>query len=168
MVIRSMSFVAILSFIIVCVCGTVGAAGPEAAVHPCIFQQALRAAGLEAKLIGQDEDSDYPMSLYIADLKGSSVTIGFPSAGLQRGKPFMLIIDEYPATVQCTAEGQLVVVDGDQNIAATGIFGIVGCILQTVFNMVSNILSAAVHLNILGILESVIDGVLTLISCIFF
>ncbi len=128
----------------------------------------IKAAGAYSEIIASDPLTGYPCSVYIPDLKGSTVTIGFPSSGLRPGKPFLLEIDGMLATVSCTRDGKLSVVDGDERIAAAGIFGTLECLFSAVLTMLADVFDSILSLDILGVLEAIVSGILGVIICIVY
>jgi hypothetical protein len=137
---------------------------------PCakagLLQFPLRAAGIHSEIIPSDPDTGYATSLYISDFRGSTVTIGIPSAGLRRGSPFLLEIDGQMATVICTRDGSLAVVDGDERIVTSGVFDIIGCILTEVVGSVVDLIEAIAGLNIIGIVEAAFRLILAVFECV--
>lgn len=140
----------------------------EPVVQPALFQSALKAAGVFSERIVADSQTGDICSVYIPDLKGSTVTIGFPSSGLKPGKPFFLEIDGMQATVTCTGDGKMSLIDGDERIIATGIFGTLECLFNTVLTMLADVFDAILTLDILGFLEAIVSGILGVIICIIY
>jgi hypothetical protein len=155
----------ILSF---CCAASAFAAHLSPAVQPAVFQRMIQAAGTYCEIIESDPDTEYPFSIYIPDLKGSTVTIGFPSTGLRPGMPFLLEIDGLQATVTCARDGKLSLVNGDERIVATGIFSTLECLFDTVLSMLANVFDSILSFDILGVLESIVSGILGVINCIIF
>ncbi len=140
----------------------------QPAVKASFFQSIIKAAGIQSEIISSDPDSGYPSSVYMPYLRGSSVTIGFPPGGLRPGVPFLLEIDGTLATVICTDDGKLTILDGDRRMAATGIFSTLECLFSAILTMLSNLFDAILSLDILGILESIVSGILSIINCIIY
>jgi len=138
------------------------------AMQPSVFHGMIKAAGTYCEIIASDPDTGYPFSVYIPDLKGSTVTIGLPAAGLGAGKQFLLEIDGIQATVTCTRDGKLSLVEGDERIIATGIFGTLECIFTAVLTMLADVFDAILSLDILGVLEAIVSGILGVIICIVY
>jgi len=134
-------------------------------IKPQFLQASLKSAGIASEYI-LSSDADYSRSLYIPSLKGSSVTIGFPAAGLLPGRPFLLEIDGVTALVTFTRDRKLGVVSGDSRIENVEAFGTVGCILTSVFGMVEDILNNVSELNIFGIVAAVFTGVMNILGCL--
>lgn len=143
------------------VCG----AQPEAAISPALFQRMMRIVGFNvATYPGPDED--YPYMVSVQGLRDVSFTLGFPEGGIKPYTPFYLENDDAAALVELTDEGTIAVLEGDSRVVSTGILSAIACILTTILNMVADILEAVFTLNILGILEAVLDGVVSLLYCI--
>lgn len=140
----------------------------EPSLTPAFFQSALKAAGVFSEKIVSDPDTGYPHCVYIPDLRGATVTIGFPSTGLRRETLFLLEIDGMLATVICTDDGKLTILDGDKRMAATGIFGTLECLFNEVLTMLADLFEAIFSLNIVGILESIFGGIFGVIICILY
>ena len=158
-----------LFFMFFCCFGTRSYAGLQPpGIQPPMFQSMIRAAGISSEIIESDPETGYPWSVYIADVKGSTVTIGFPSSGLKPGKPFLLEIDGMPATLTCTREGKLSLVDGDERIVAAGIFGTLECLFSTVLTMLADVFDSILSLDILGLIEAIVSGLLGVITCIVY
>ena len=139
----------------------------EPSVKPAFFQSALKAAGIFSETIVSDLDTGYSSAVYVPDFKGSEVTIGFPSTGLSRGTPFLLEIDGMTATVRCSDDGKLEFLGGDKRIVNSGVFDIIGCILNNILESVVNLIESIATLNIAGILEAVFGLVSGIITCAF-
>lgn len=157
--------IVILFFIFACCNLQPAHAAATASIKPQLFKTSLKSAGIASELI-RSADTDFPLSLYIPSLGDSSVSIGFPAGGLLQGKPFLLEIDGVTALVTYTTDRKLQVIDGDSRIETISAFGLVGCIIGSVFDMVGNILENVATLNILGIVASVFNGVISILSCI--
>jgi hypothetical protein len=128
----------------------------------------LQATGTNAEIIASDPATGYPSCVYIPDLKGSSVTIGFPASGVLPGKSFMLEIDGMQATVACAGDGRLRLVAGDERVRAAGIFGTLECLFNTILTMLAEVFDSILSLDILGFLESIVSGILGVIICIIY
>ncbi|MBN2107375.1 MAG: hypothetical protein JW832_08100 [Deltaproteobacteria bacterium] len=138
------------------------------ALHPSFFQGMLQATGVSCEIIASDPSAGCPSCVYIPDLKGSTVTIGFPVSGLLPGKPFMLEIDGMQATVAFAGSGSLLFVDGDERVSAAGIFGTLECLFNTILTMLAEAFDSILSLDILGFLESIVSGILGVIICIIY
>jgi hypothetical protein len=164
------TFFAATIFLLVPFCTPSGCFAEHAqpALKAPFFQSIIKAAGIHSVIISSDTDTGYPSSVYLPYLKGSSVTIGLPPDGLRRGAPFLLEIDGMLATVICTDDGKLKILDGDRRMAATGIFSTLECLFSAVLTMLANLFDAILSLDILGILESIVGGILSIINCIIY
>ena len=139
----------------------------EPSLKPPLFQSSLKAAGIFSERIASDPDTGYTAGIYMPNFKGSAVTIGFPSTGLRRGAPFLLEIDGMTATVRCSDDGKLEFLGGDKRIVNSGVFDIIGCILNNILESVVNLIESIATLNIAGILEAVFGLVSGIITCAF-
>jgi hypothetical protein len=139
----------------------------EPSVKPVIFQSALKAAGIFSERIVSDPGTGYPCAVYMRDYKGSEVTIGFPSAGLRRGAPFLLAIDGMTAIVRCADDGKLAIISGDERIVQSGVFDIIGCILSNTLESLGDLIEAIANVNIGGILQAVAKLVFGILDCDF-
>lgn len=150
-------------------CGSVPTqAGPcEPALQTAFFQSALKAAGVASERIASDSVNGYSGFVYMPDFKGSEVTIGFPSAGLRRGTPFLLAIDGMAALVQYSADGKLAIVGGDRRIAGSGVFDIIECILSNALESVGDLIESIAHLDVAGIIKAVAQLVFGILDCDF-
>ena len=79
----------------------------------------------------------------------------------------MLEIDGMLATVSLN-KGRLSFLDGDRRIVEQGIFGTLDCIFNEVLTTLAAIFDAILSLDILGLIEAIVSGVLGVISCILF
>ena len=136
-------------------------------VQPVLLQHLLKIAQVPAELIENSPDSPFPTSVYIPELKGSSVTIGFPASGIRRQAPFYLEIDGAAATVMIGAQGGLAIIDGDGRITATGIFSALDCIFSAIITMIDDFFYALLHFDFLGMLTAIFNGIHWIINCIF-
>ncbi|MCX5900085.1 MAG: hypothetical protein NTX06_05005 [Proteobacteria bacterium] len=118
-------------------------------------------------MIVSDPDTGYSSAVYVRDFKGSEVTIGFPSTGLSRGTPFLIVIDGMTATVRCSDDGKLEFSGGDKRIVNSGVFDIIGCIINNILESVVDLIESIAKLNIAGILEAVFRLVSGIITCAF-
>ena len=164
------TFFAAFIFLLIPFCNPTGCFAEHAqpAVNPSFFQCMIKAAGIHSEIISSDPDTGYSSSVYIPYLRGSSVTIFFPTAGLRRGAPFLLEIDGMLATVICTDDGKLTIWDGDRRMAAAGIFSTLECIFSAVLTALADLFDAILSLDILGILEAIVGGILSIINCIIY
>ena len=139
----------------------------DPSLKPALFQSSLKAAGIFSKRIVYDSDAGYTAGIYMPYFKGSAVTIGFPAAGLRLGAPFLLEIDGMAATVQFDADGKLKIIDGDQRVADSGVFGIIECILSNALESVGDLIDSIANLNIPGIVKAVVKLVFGILDCDF-
>jgi hypothetical protein len=139
----------------------------DTSVQPAFFQGALKAAGIFSERIAADPGTGYPCAVYLRDFHGSEVTVGFPSTGLRRGIPFLLAIDGMAAIVKCSDDGKLAIVAGDERIASSGVFDIIGCILSNALESVGDLIEAIGDLNVVGILQAVAKLVFGIFNCDF-
>ena len=166
---RRISFLTCLFCLFSFFCAAGAFAGHSSpALHPSFFQSMIQATGTYSEIIASDPATGYPSCVYIPDLQGSSVTIGFPASGLLPGEPFMLEIDGMQATVACTGDGRLSLVEGDERVIAAGIFGTLECLFNTVLTMLAEMFDSILSLDILGFLESIVSGILGVIICIIY
>jgi hypothetical protein len=165
---NSLSGVVTATLLLLCLSAPAQARTFELSLKPSVFQSILTAAGTYSEIIASDPDTGYSCSVYIPYIKGATVTVGFPSAGLRREAPFLLEINGIPATVTYSKAGKLAILDGDERMAATGIFGTLECLFSEVFTMVADFFAAIFSLNILGALEAIVSGILGVIICILY
>jgi hypothetical protein len=135
-----------------------------APIKPQVLQVYLQSAGIQSE-IQPSSDTAFSHSLYIPNLKDSAVTMSFPAEGLLQGRTFELEIDGMTALATFTRDRKLEVAAGDSRIEEVEAFGAVSCILDSVFQMVDDILKNVFTLNIFGIIAAVFKGVINIISC---
>jgi hypothetical protein len=149
--------------------GTFAFAGApcRAVIHPELLCSLLNAAGLQAETLRSGDER----GVSISSLHGRQLYIGFPESGLVRNQPFFLQIDQTGMYVELTDGADLLIVshecgayDAEDDVAYSGVLGMVACILDAVFDMVEGIL--ANPLNVLGILNAVFEGVLEIMDCV--
>jgi hypothetical protein len=164
---RNFCIVLTASLLLLCVTSPTQARTFEPSLNPAFVQQTLKTAGIYSEIIDSDPVAGYPYSVYIPNLKGSTVTISFPKAGLRSGIPFLLEIDGMTATVRCSDDGKLEFLGGDKRIVNSGVFDIIGCILNNILESVVDLIESIAKLNIAGILEAVFGLVSGIITCAF-
>jgi len=162
---KSTAFIFALVAFVVCTEQFAYAGKTSASIQPKFLQASIKSAGIQSEIV-LSSDAVFSRNLYIPDLKGSTVTIGFPATGLVPGKSFSLEIDGMMALVTYTHDRKLEVAAGDSRIETAGAFGLVSCILTSVFDMVEGILKNTATLNIFGIISAVFTGVINIIGCV--
>jgi hypothetical protein len=140
------------------------AAQPETGMSPALFQRMMLCIGLSATT-QPGPDKAFPALVTVEGINNAWFAVGFPAGGLKRNAPFYLATDDGAGLVQLSDAGGLSVIAGD--VRPSGILDALACILTTIALMVAEILTAALTLNILGILSAVLNGVVGLLSCIF-
>ena len=136
------------------------------AVKPALVQHMLKIAQVPLEVVENSPDAPFPSSIYIPELAGSSVTIGFPAAGIQRQAPFYLEIDGAAATVMVGAHGGLKIIDGDSRVTASGIFSVIQCLISTILTTMQAIFYALFTFDILGMITAFFDGIRWIINCL--
>jgi hypothetical protein len=164
---KKFSIVGTVCLLLICAAAPAQAQTWEPSLKPALFQSSLKAAGIFSERIASDPDTGYTAGIYMPNFKGSAVTIGFPAAGLRRGAPFLLEIDGMTATVQYDGDGTLKIIDGDQRVADSSVFGIIECILSNALESVGDLIDSIAHLNIPGIIQAVVKLVFGILDCDF-
>jgi len=160
-------YVSTLTVLLLCMTSPTQAGPFEPSLNPVFVHSILKTAGIYSVIIDSDPIAGYPRSIYIPNLRGSSVRISFPESGLRRRMPFLLEIDGAMAHVRCSDGGTLEFLGGDKQIVNTGVFDIIGCILNNILESVVDLIESIVTLNIPGILEAAFALVTGIITCAF-
>lgn len=108
------------------------AAQGERAIPAPLLQKVLNGTGLEVEIVTLNRDDDYAKGIYIENIKGYTVLIGFPKRGILKETPFLLSIDGEEALVTLSEEGMLKTMDTDAALIPAGIDDMIECILATV------------------------------------
>jgi hypothetical protein len=95
------------------------------------------------------------------------VLIGFPARGIGRDTPFFLEIDGITASVRLSETG-LALINGDERVTQQGVFGTLECILSEIIEMLDGIFDSILELDILGVLEYSVGGILGVVICIVY
>jgi hypothetical protein len=119
----------------------------------------LSSAGVETEAVELYRDDDISRALYIPDVRGNEVLIGFPSAGIRLAVPFLLVVNGEEFTVEVTSDKQLDVLEGDPSLLPADVGDFVNCLVNNIVDLVKSI----IEINIGGI----IGNVLQLVVCIF-
>jgi hypothetical protein len=135
-----------------------GAAPGRYAAQPVMTQLLLSSAGVETEAVELYRDDDISRAIYIPNLRGNDVLIGFPDAGIGRDVPFLLAINGEELMVEATGGG-LTVLEGDPSVLPADVDDFVDCLVNTIVDLVRSI----IELNIGGI----IGNVFQLVGCIF-
>jgi len=145
--------------VLLCFSNPAGASQGWHEVQPGMARIFLSMAGLETDSVALDRGDGIQRALYIANLKGNDVLIGFPDAGIGRDVPFLLAINGEELTVEASAQGELNVLEGDPAVLPTDVGDFISCLLGNIVDLVRAIL----QLNIGGIIGNLFE----LIGCIF-
>ena len=147
--------------IIVLLCFSMPAEAVHAryAMQPAMTQMLLTMAGLETDAVELSRDDDISRAIYIPDVRGNDVLIGFPDAGIGRDVPFLLSINGEELIVEATAGGALNVLEGDPAVLPADVGDFIDCLVNNIVDLAR----AIIELNIGGI----IGNVLQLVGCIF-
>jgi hypothetical protein len=133
-------------------------------VRPMLFKKLLSAAGVEAEVTVLDRGDGFGKAIRVEGAQGATVTIGFPKAGIRRGRPFLLSVDGAEALVEVSEGGVLSVIDGRDDLIPAGILAFVECIVDAAVAMAEEIDSC--DIDIFCILEAVFDGVAGIVTCV--
>lgn len=136
-----------------------GAAPGRYAAQPAMTQLLLSSAGVETEAVELYRDDDISRALYMPNVGGNEVLIGFPGAGIGLEVPFLLVVNGEELTVKVTAAGELTVLEGDPSVLPADVGDFVDCLVNTIVDLVRSI----IEINIGGI----IGNVLQLVGCIF-
>jgi len=136
-----------------------GAAPGRYAAQPAMTQLLLSSAGVETEAVELYRDDDISRALYIPDVGGNDVLIGFPGAGIGLEVPFLLVVNGEELMVKVTAAGELTVLEGDPSVLPADVGDFVDCLVNNIVDLVRSI----IELNIGGI----IGNVLQLVVCVF-
>ncbi len=136
-----------------------GAAPGRYAAQPVMTQLLLSSAGVETEAVELYRDDDISRALYMPNVGGNEVLIGFPGAGIGLEVPFLLVVNGEELTVKVTAAGELTVLEGDPSVLPADVGDFVDCLVNTIVDLVRSI----IEINIGGI----IGNVLQLVGCIF-
>ena len=107
------------------------AAQEKRAIPAPLLQKVLNGTGLEAEIVTLNRDDDYAKGIYIENIKGYTVLIGFPKRGISKETPFLLSIDGEEALVTLS-EGMLKTIDTDAAFIPAGIDDMIECIMDAV------------------------------------
>jgi hypothetical protein len=142
------------------VCCTVpaGASMRGHEMQPAMTQMLLLAAGVETDSVVLTRGDDISRAIYIPNLRGNDVLIGFPDTGIGRDVPFLLAINGEELMVEATGGG-LTVLEGDPSVLPADIGDFIDCLVENIVDLAR----AIIELNIGGI----IGNVLQLVGCIF-
>jgi hypothetical protein len=121
-------------------------------------QMLLLAAGVETDSVVLTRGDDISRAIYIPNLRGNDVLIGFPDTGIGRDVPFLLAINGEELMVEATGGG-LTVLEGDPSVLPADIGDFIDCLVENIVDLAR----AIIELNIGGI----IGNVLQLVGCIF-
>ena len=133
-------------------------------VQPEIAQSLLSMVGLEAEIVELKRGDGFDRTLNLGSLQGNSLSIGFPTTGISRGVPFLLTVEGEEVIVVLTEDGVIEVLGGDASAVPLSIFDAVECLLDTLVDLVRDILES--NLNIFRIVGLVINAVFRILVCI--
>jgi hypothetical protein len=144
--------------LLVCIALPAGAAPGRYAMQPGVAQLFLSAAGVETDAVVLSRGDDIRRALYIPNLRGNDVLIGFPDAGIGLDAPFLLAINGEELMVEATSGG-LAVLEGDPAVLPADIGDFVNCLVDNIVDLAR----AIIQIDIGGI----IGNVLQIVGCIF-
>jgi hypothetical protein len=156
---RSMVAGAFCVALLVSIALPAGAAPGRYAMQPGMTQMFLSVAGVETDAVVLSRGDDISRALYIPNLRGNDVIIGFPDAGIGLDVPFLLSINGEELMVEATTGGGLAVLEGDPTVLPADIGDFIDCLVNNIVDLAR----AIIELNIGGI----IGNVLQLVGCIF-
>lgn len=156
---RSMVAGTFCAALLVCVAMPAGAAPGRYAMQPGMTQMFLSVAGVETDAVVLSRGDDISRALYIPNLRGNDVLIGFPDAGIGLDVPFLLAINGEELMVEATTGGGIAVLEGDPSVLPADIGDFIDCLVNNIVDLARSI----IELNIGGI----IGNVLQLVGCIF-
>jgi len=133
-------------------------------VQPEIAQSLLGMVGLETEIVELNRGDGFDRTLNLGSLEGNSLSIGFPTTGISRGAPFLLTVEGEEVIVALTEDGVIAVLGGDPSAVPLSIFDAVECLLDTLVDLVRDILES--NLNIFRIIVLVINGIFRILGCI--
>lgn len=155
---RSMVAGAFCAVLLVCIALPAGAAPGRCAMQPGVTQMLLSAAGVETDAVVLSRGDDIRRALYIPNLRGNDVLIGFPDAGIGLDVPFLLSINGEELMVAATSGG-LEVLEGDPAVLPADVGDFVSCLVSNIVDLAR----AIIQIDIGGI----IGNVLQIVGCIF-
>lgn len=156
---RSMMAGAFCVALLMCISMPAESAPARYAMQPGMTRMFLSIAGMETDAVVLSRNDDISRALYIPNLRGNDVVIGFPDAGIGLDVPFLLEINGEELIVEATAGGGLGVLQGDPTILPADIDDFVSCLVNNIVDLAR----AIIQLDIGGI----IGNVLQLVGCIF-
>jgi hypothetical protein len=135
------------------------AAPARHAMQPGMTRMLLSVAGVETDSVVLSRSDDISRAIYIPNVRGNEVLIGFPDAGIGRDVPFLLAINGEELLVESATGGGLTVLDGDSSVLPADVGDFIDCLVNNIVDLAR----AIIELNIGGI----IGNVLQLVGCIF-
>lgn len=156
---RSMTAGVFCVALLMCISMPAEAAPAGYAMQPGMTRMFLSMAGMETDAVVLSRNDDISRALYIPNLRGNDVVIGFPDAGIGLDVPFLLEINGEELIVEATAEGELHVLEGDPAVLPADIGDFINCLVDNIVDLVR----AIIELNIGGIIGNVFE----IIGCIF-
>ena len=136
-----------------------GASPAGYAVQPGMTQMLLSMAGVETESVVLSRADDISKALYIPNVRGNDILIGFPDAGIRQGAPFLLTVNGEDLMVKVTGGGQLAVLEGDPHVLPADVGDFIDCLV----NNIGDLARAIIELDIGGI----IGNAFQLVGCIF-
>ena len=94
-----------------------------------------------------------------------NLLIGFPKAGIRKGVPFLLSVEDTEVLVELS-EGGLNVIDGEEGLIPLGIGDFIECIFDAASELLENIGGCGV--NPFCIVGAALRGVFNILGCIFY
>jgi hypothetical protein len=122
-------------------------------------------AGLETEIVDLDREDGFDRALYTDNLGSHAILIGFPRTGIGKGFPFLLAVEGEEIVVQVSEDAGLQVVAGKEAVIPSGIIDAVECLLDTLLNLIQDILDAS--LNPFSIVVLVLNAVFSILGCVF-
>jgi len=154
----------VLASCIILFCSSVPGSYASMHVQPEMAQSLLSMVGLETEIVELNRGDGFDRTLNLGSLEGNSLSIGFPTTGISRGAPFLLTVEGEEVIVALTEDGVIAVLGGDASAVPLSIFDAVECLLDTLVDLVRDILES--NLNIFRIIVLVINGIFRILGCI--
>jgi hypothetical protein len=144
--------------LLMCISLPADAAPGRYAMQPGLTQMFLSAVGVETDAVVLSRGDDINRALYIPNLRGNDVLIGFPDTGIGLDVPFLLAINGEELMVEATSGG-LAVLKGDPAVLPTDVGDFIDCLVNNIVDLAR----AIIQIDIGGI----IGNVLQIVGCIF-
>lgn len=133
-------------------------------IQPELLEMLLNLVGVETEIVNLNREDCFDRGIYIQNIKDSTLLIGFPSAGIRKGIPFLLSFEDTEVLVKLSEEG-LRIIDGDDELMPSGIGDFIECIFDAVGDLLEDIGKCGI--NPFCIVGAALSGVFNILGCIF-